>query len=156
MPWTGGSSANGTRTSNRYVDSWPGGHHLVNLGLHAACTVLLFLVLQAMTGATWPSALVAAVFAVHPLHVESVAWATGRKDTLSALFFLLTLAAYYAYATREFIWWRYALVVVCFALGLAAKPMLVTVPFVLLLLDNWPLLRRIVNLFDGSRARPRT
>ena len=103
-----------------------------------------------MTGATWPSAAVAAVFAVHPLHVESVAWATGRKDTLSALFFLLTLAAYYAYATREFIWWRYALVVVCFALGLAAKPMLVTVPFVLLLLDNWPLRR--IEFFDGSRA----
>ncbi len=135
---------------NRYVDSWPGGHHLVNLGIHAACAVLLFLVLQAMTGATWPSAAVAAVFAVHPLHVESVAWATGRKDTLSALLFLLTLAAYYVYATREFSWWRYALVVVAFALGLAAKPMLVSVPFVLLLLDNWPLRR--IELLDGRSA----
>jgi tetratricopeptide (TPR) repeat protein len=135
---------------DRYVDSWPGGHHLVNLGIHAACAALLYLVLQAMTGATWPSAAVAAVFAVHPLHVESVAWATGRKDTLSALFFLLTLAAYHAYATREFSWWRYALVVASFALGLMSKPMLVSVPFVLLLLDNWPL-RRIV-LLDGPRA----
>jgi tetratricopeptide (TPR) repeat protein len=124
---------------DRYVDSWAGGHHLVNLALHALCTVLLFLTLQAMTGATWPSAVVAVLFAVHPLHVESVAWATGRKDTLSALFFILTLAAYKAYAVRRFSWWRYALVVVCFVLGLASKPMLVTVPFVLLLLDYWPL-----------------
>jgi tetratricopeptide (TPR) repeat protein len=124
---------------DRYVDSRPGGHHLVNLALHAICAVLLFLTLQAMTGATWPSAAVAALFAVHPLHVESVAWATGRKDTLSALFFILTLAAYRAYAVRLFSWWRYALVVISFAMGLASKPMLVTVPFVLLLLDYWPL-----------------
>jgi len=126
---------------NRYVNSWPGGHHLVNVLLHAICVVLLFLTLQAMTGATWPSAAVAALFAIHPLHVESVAWATGRKDTLSALFFLLILAAYQAYAKRPFSWWRYALVAVSFMLGLAAKPMLVTVPFVLLLLDFWPLRR---------------
>ena len=126
---------------DRYVQSWPGGHHLVNLGIHASCVVLLYLVLQAMTGATWPSAAVAALFAIHPLHVESVAWATGRKDTLGALFFLLTLAAYHAYATRAFSWWRYALVVVSFGLGLTAKPMLVTVPCVLLLLDYCPLRR---------------
>ncbi len=124
---------------NRYVKSWPGGHHLVNLALHGLCAVLLFLTLQAMTGATWPSAAVAALFAVHPQHVEAVAWATGRKDTLSALFFILTLAAYQGYAIRPFSWWRYALVVVSFVLGLASKPMLVTVPFVLLLLDFWPL-----------------
>jgi tetratricopeptide (TPR) repeat protein len=124
---------------DRYVKSRPGGHHLVNLMLHALCTVLLFLTLQAMTGATWPSATVAALFAVHPLHVESVAWATGRKDTLSTLFFILTLASYKAYAVRPFSWWRYSLVVVSFALGLVSKPMLVTVPFVLLLLDYWPL-----------------
>ena len=124
---------------DRYVKRWPGGHHLVNLALHALCAVLLFLTLQAMTGATWPSATVAALFAVHPLHVESVAWATGRKDTLSALFFILTLAAYQGYAVRPFSWWRYALVVASFILGLASKPMLVTVPFVLLLLDYWPL-----------------
>ena len=126
---------------DRYVKSWPGGHHLVNLALHALCAVLLFLTLQAMTGATWPSAAVAALFAVHPLHVESVAWATGRKDTLSALFFILTLAAYQGYAVRPFSWWRYALVVISFVFGLASKPMLVTVPFVLLLLDYWPLYR---------------
>jgi tetratricopeptide (TPR) repeat protein len=124
---------------DRYVKSWPGGHHLVNMALHAICAVLLFLTLQAMTGATWPSAAVAALFALHPLHVESVAWATGRKDTLSALFFILTLAAYQGYAVRPFSWWRYALVLVSFVLGLASKPMLVTVPFVLPLLDYWPL-----------------
>lgn len=136
---------------DRYVQSWPGGHHLVNLGIHAICVILLYLVLQAMTGATWPSAFVAAVFAIHPLHVESVAWATGRKDTLSALLFLLTLAAYHAYATRVFSWWRYAVVVVTFGLGLTAKPMLVTVPFVLLLLDYWPL-RRIAFFDARNRA----
>ena len=125
----------------RYVDSWPGGHHLVNVLLHAANAVLLFLILQEMTGATWPSALVAALFAIHPLRAESVAWVTERKDMLSGLFFLLTLAAYQAYATRPFSWWRYGLVVVSFALGLTAKSMLVTLPFVLLLLDYWPLRR---------------
>ena len=126
---------------HRYVDSWPGGHHLVNLLLHATCAVLLFLILQKMTGATWPSALVAALFAIHPLRAESVAWVTERKDMLSGLFFLFTLAAYQAYAVRAFSWWRYGLVVVSFALGLTAKSMLVTMPFVLLLLDYWPLRR---------------
>ena len=124
-----------------YVDSWVGGHHLVNVLLHAVNAVLLFLVFQAMTGATWPSALVAALFAIHPLHVESVAWVTERKDLLSGLFFLLTLAAYKAYATRPFSWWRYALVIVSFFLGLTAKSMLVTLPLVMLLLDYWPLRR---------------
>ena len=123
----------------RYVDSWPGGHHLVNVLLHAANAVLLFLILRAMTGGAWPSAVVAALFAIHPLRVESVAWVTERKDMLSGLFFLLTLAAYQAYATRPFSWWRYGLVVISFALGLTAKSMLVTLPFVLLLLDYWPL-----------------
>ncbi len=123
----------------RYVDSWPGGHHLVNVLLHAANAVLLFLILRAMTGGAWPSAVVAALFAIHPLRVESVAWVTERKDMLSGLFFLLTLAAYQAYTTRPFSWWRYGLVVVSFALGLTAKSMLVTLPFVLLLLDYWPL-----------------
>jgi tetratricopeptide (TPR) repeat protein len=125
----------------RYVDSWAGGHHLVNLFLHAANCILLFLVLQEMTGATWPSAFVAALFAIHPLRVESVAWVTGRKDLLSGLFFFLTLAAYQAYVSRRFSWWRYGLVVVTFAMGLMAKSMLVTLPFVLLLLDYWPLQR---------------
>ncbi len=143
----------GTWDANRqrYVDSWPGGHHLVNLFLHASCAVLLFLVLQAMTGATWPSAMVAALFAVHPLRVESVAWATERKDTLSALFFLLTLAAYRAYAVRRFCWWRYGLVIVSFYLGLTAKSMLVTMPLVLLLVDYWPL-RRIFPPRPGDAA----
>ena len=125
----------------RYVDSWPGGHHLVNILLHAANAVLLFLILQSMTGVTWPSAFVAALFAIHPLRVESVAWVTERKDMLSGLFFFLTLAAYQAYTARPFSWWRYGLVVLCFALGLTAKSMLVTLPLVLLLLDYWPLER---------------
>ena len=94
---------------HRYVGSWPGGHHLVNVLLHAVNAVLLFLVLQEMTGATWPSAVVAALFAIHPLRAESVAWVTSRKDMLSGLFFLLTLAAYQGYAARPFSWWRYAL-----------------------------------------------
>jgi protein O-mannosyl-transferase len=125
----------------RYVNSAPGGHHLVNVLLHAACAVLLFLILQEMSCSTWPSAMVAALFAIHPLRAESVAWVAERKDMLSGLFFLLTLAAYQAYAVRRFSWWRYGLVIISFALGLAAKPMLVTLPMVLLLLDFWPLQR---------------
>ena len=110
--------------------------------LHAVNAVLLFLVLQKMTGATWPSAAVAALFAIHPLRVESVAWVTGRKDLLSGLFFLLTLAAYRAYASPSLpMVASMRLVVVCFALGLTAKSMLVTLPFVMLLLDFWPLRR---------------
>ena len=87
----------------------------------------------------WPSALAAAIFAVHPLRVESVAWVAERKDVLSGLFFMLTVWAYVAYAGRPFSWLRYALVVLVYALGLMAKPMLVTLPLVLLLLDYWPL-----------------
>jgi protein O-mannosyl-transferase len=136
----------------RYVNSWPGGHHLVNLLFHAANAVLLFLILQELSGAIWPSAAVAALFAIHPLRVESVAWVTERKDLLSGLFFLLTLAAYQAYAARPFTWWRYALVIVTFSLGLMAKSMLVTVPLVLLLLDYWPL-GRIASPHVGNNAR---
>ena len=117
----------------------PGGHHLTNVLLHAASAILLFLVLRQMTGDLWPSAFVAALFAIHPLHVESVAWVAERKDVLSGLFFMLTLAAYVGYARRPFSLLRYLLVTVLFALGLMAKPMLVTLPFVLLLLDYWPL-----------------
>ncbi len=116
-----------------------GWHHLVNIVLHAATVVLLFLVLRQMTGRFWPSALVAALFAIHPLRVESVAWVAERKDVLSGLFFMLTLGAYVRYAQRPFSWRRYLLLVVLFALGLMAKPMLVTLPLVLLLLDYWPL-----------------
>jgi tetratricopeptide (TPR) repeat protein len=117
-----------------------GAHHLTSVLLHVANTLLLFGLLYRMTGALLRSAFVAALFAVHPLHVESVAWVAERKDVLSTLFFMLTLHAYAAYTRRR----RpagYALVLGLFALGLMAKPMLVTVPFVLLLLDYWPLAR---------------
>jgi tetratricopeptide (TPR) repeat protein len=120
---------------------WPGGHHLTAVLLHVATVLLLFLVLLQMTERRWPSAGVAAIFAVHPLHVESAAWVAERKDVLSGFFFVLTLAAYIGYVRREFSIGRYLLVVLCFALGLLAKPMVVTLPFVLLLLDYWPLRR---------------
>ena len=116
-----------------------GAHHLTNVLLHAATAALLFLVLRQMTRRLWPSAFVAAVFAIHPLRVESVAWVTERKDVLSGLFFMLTLAAYVWYVRRRFSFVRYAAVIVFFAMGLMAKPMLVTLPFLLLLLDYWPL-----------------
>jgi tetratricopeptide (TPR) repeat protein len=143
----------------------PAGHHLTNLLLHTASTLLLFLVLSRMTGALWRSACVAALFAWHPLHVESVAWVAERKDVLSAFFFMLTLWAYerYAEAGRKNAECRmqnaeshttlessrftfhvshyYLLSLLFFALGLMSKPMLVTLPFVLLLLDYWPLRR---------------
>ncbi len=119
-----------------------GGHHATNLLLHAATAVLLFLVLRKMTGRFWPSALATALFALHPMRVESVAWVTERKDVLSGLFFMLTLAAYVGYARHQrFSLVRYLAVIVLFALGLMSKPMLVTLPCVLLLLDYWPLRR---------------
>jgi len=124
-----------------------GSHHLVNVFLHILNSVLLYLILGRMTGAPWRSAMVTALFALHPLHVESVAWVSERKDVLSTLFFLLTLWAYAQYAGRPSLP-RYGLVLGCLALGLTAKPMLVTVPFVLLLLDYWPLER----LGEGSRG----
>ncbi len=117
----------------------PGGHHLTNILLHTATTILLFLVLRRMTGFLWRSAFVAAVFAIHPLRVESVAWVAERKDVLSAFFFMLTLGAYVRYVRRPPSIIRYGTVVVFFALGLLSKNMLVTTPFVLLLLDYWPL-----------------
>ena len=117
----------------------PWGFHLTNVLLHAATTVLLFLVLWRMTGDLWPSALVAAVFAVHPLQVESVAWVAERKGLLAGLFFVLALGAYLQYVRRGSSRTWYAIVVAMFALGLMAKPVLVTFPFVLLLLDYWPL-----------------
>ena len=118
-----------------------GGYHLTNVLLHTASVILLFLVLRQMTGALWRSAFVAAVFAIHPLRVESVAWVAERKDVLSGLFFMLTIGAYVRYARRPWSPARYGLVVLLFALGLMAKPMLVTLPVVLLLLDYWPLRR---------------
>jgi tetratricopeptide (TPR) repeat protein len=118
----------------------PRGHHLTNVFFHLVNTLLLFLVLQRMTGALWRSGFVAALFALHPLHVESVAWVAERKDVLSTLFWMLTLWAYIGYVKRPGVK-RYLLIIVPFALGLMAKPMLVTLPFVLLLLDYWPLER---------------
>ena len=118
----------------------PGWMHLMNLILHLANTLLLFAVLREMTGALWRSAFVAAAFAIHPMHVESVAWIAERKDVLSTLFLLLTLAAYVSYVRRRGLT-RYVLTVLLFALGLLAKPMLVTLPVLLLLLDYWPLER---------------
>jgi len=119
----------------------PGGHHRTNVLLHMMTVLLLFLVLRQMTGSLWRSAFVAAVFAIHPLRVESVAWISERKDVLSGFFFMLTLGAYLRYVRRPFSIWRNATVAVLFALGLISKPMLVTLPFVLLLLDFWPLKR---------------
>jgi hypothetical protein len=117
-----------------------GAHHLVNAALHAANAALLLLVLSRMTGAPGPSLLVAALFAVHPLHVESVAWVSERKDVLSTLFGLLMLGAYAGYARRPGLG-RYLLVALSLAASLLAKPMWVTAPFLLLLLDLWPLQR---------------
>ncbi len=115
-----------------------GGHHAVNVLLHVANTLLLFLVLRRMTGATWRSACVAALFGVHPLHVESVAWVAERKDVLSGLFWMLAMWGYVRYVERP-TRGQYAVVVGWYAMGLMAKPMVVTLPCVLLLLDYWPL-----------------
>jgi hypothetical protein len=119
----------------------PGAHHLSSLLFHLANTLLLFHLLRRLTHALWRSALVAALFAFHPLHVESVAWISERKDVLSTLFFLLAILAYLRYTERPDRK-RYLLTLLVFALGLMAKPMVVTLPFVLLLLDLWPLRRR--------------
>ncbi|NQT10954.1 MAG: tetratricopeptide repeat protein [Desulfobacteraceae bacterium] len=118
----------------------PMGHHWTNLLFHIANTILLFFIFQKMTGAIWKSAFVAALFALHPLHVESVAWVAERKDVLSTFFGMLTILAYIRYVKkRNFL--RYSLIFIFLSLGLMAKPMLVTMPFVLLLLDFWPLER---------------
>jgi tetratricopeptide (TPR) repeat protein len=118
----------------------PGGFHFTNALLHAVAGVLLMWTLTRMTGAFWRSALVAALFTLHPLRVESVAWATERKDVLGSLFWILTMLAYDWYVRQPSLW-RYVLVAVGFALGLLAKPLLVTLPCALLLLDYWPLRR---------------
>lgn len=116
-----------------------GGHHFTSLLLQMLTAILLFLVLRGMTNVVWPSFFVAAVFAVHPLRAESVAWVSERKDVLSGFFFMLTLAAYVRYARGPRSAARYLAVLILFALGLMSKPMLVTLPAVLLLLDYWPL-----------------
>jgi tetratricopeptide (TPR) repeat protein len=130
-----------------------GYHHLVNVFLHILNSLLLYLLLRRMTGGLWRSAMVAVLFALHPLHVESVAWITERKDVLSTLFFMLTLLSYGWYVDRPSVT-RYGVVLGCLALGLMAKPMLVTTPFVLLLLDYWPLgrLQPIPDLTSAKRG----
>jgi protein O-mannosyl-transferase len=118
----------------------PAGHHYVSLLFHAANAVLLFLVLEEATAVAWPSLIVAAIFALHPVNVESVAWAAERKNVLSMFFFLLAMLVYGRYARRGGTW-RYVALNACFALGMMAKPQIITLPFVLLLWDYWPLNR---------------
>ena len=132
------------------TDPW--GHHLTNLLMHVVNTALLFVVLHAMTDAYWRSSFVAAAFGIHPLRIESVAWVAERKDVLSVLFFMLTVAAYFHYIRRSSAR-RYVLMMVVFSLGLMSKPMLVTLPCVLLLLDWWPLQRL---RFAKSLSPPRS
>ena len=130
----------------------PGGHHVTSVLFHVANSVLLFLLLTRMTGAAWRSAFVAALFALHPLHVESVAWVSERKDVLSTFFWISSMWMYFLYVERPRLS-RYILVFFSFALGLMAKPMLVTLPFVLLLLDYWPLNRfRLSQPSDDTLA----
>jgi len=131
----------------------PGGHHLTNLLFHITSTLLLFWLFKRMTGGLWRSGWVALLFALHPLHVESVAWVSERKDVLSTFLWMLTMWTYVAYANRPS-QGRYGLVFLSFALGLLSKPMLVTLPFVLLLVDYWPLRRfptePAKNLYDSQ------
>lgn len=132
----------------------PAGHHLTSLLIHLANTILLFLVLRSMTGALWRSAFAAALFAVHPMHVESVAWVSERKDVLSALFWLLTMAAYLRYVRKP---GRaaYLAVILLYMAGLMAKPMVMTLPLVLLVLDFWPLGRLGIVPADGESGPAR-
>jgi len=123
-----------------------GGFHRTNLILHLLNTLLLFWLFHRMTGAIWKSAFVSAVFALHPLHVESVAWIAERKDVLSAFFWMLTLCLYVLYVEKPVIT-RYLLVLSAFVLALMSKPMVVTLPVILLLLDYWPLRR-----FESKKA----
>jgi hypothetical protein len=129
----------------------PAGHHVTSVVIHVANVLLLFWVLQLGTGLIWRSAFVAALFAVHPLNVESVAWISERKNVLSTLFFLLTIWAYIWY-TRSPNSKRYVAVTVLFILGLMSKPMLVTLPFVLLLVDYWPLERLVPGWPRAKRS----
>lgn len=129
----------------------PIGHHYENVLIHAANALLLFWLLQAATGLTWPSFMVAGLFALHPVNVESVAWASERKNVLSTFFFLLAMHAYQRYVRKTSVK-RYALVAVFFALGLMAKPEIITLPFVLLLWDYWPLDRMFAGASSGDIA----
>ena len=125
------------------------GYHITNLFLHILNTVFLFLAFRRMTGEIWKGAVIAALFAVHPLNIESVVWIAERKNLLSTLFWILTIMAYVHYAEKPG-WISYSVILVCFILGLTAKPVLVTLPFVLLLLDYWPLQR--FSWSDRSRS----
>lgn len=129
----------------------PGAHHIVNVALHLASSIILFLVLARISRKIWPSAFVAILFTVHPLHVESVAWIAERKDVLSGLFWMLTMAAYAFYVERPS-FFRYIFVFIFLAIGLTAKPMLVTLPFVLLLMDYWPLRRGLSSAVSAERT----
>ena len=131
----------------------PGVHHLTNLLFHLANTLLLFWVLSRMTGRPWASTFIAALFALHPLHVESVAWVSERKDVLSTFFWILTMGLYLRYVEQPGIH-RYLLVLLSFTLGLMSKAMLVTLPFVLLLLDYWPLGRFLFKQDSKSSLLP--
>jgi tetratricopeptide (TPR) repeat protein len=128
-----------------------GGHHWTNVVIHILNTVLLFLLIRNLTGAIWRSAFVAALFAIHPINVESVAWVAERKNVLSTFFWILTMLSYVWYVKQPN-WKRYLPVFFSFALGLMSKPMLVTLPFVLLLLDYWPLNRTTMTTADAHQA----
>lgn len=132
----------------------PGFHHLTSICVHAGVTILLFLALRDLTKMFWPSAFAAAIFAVHPLRVESVVWIAERKDVLSGLFFMLTLRAYVRYAqAHPRTWLQYRWVILYLVLGLMCKSMLVTAPLVLLLLDYWPLQRfQTIAKLKGNRT----
>jgi len=114
--------------------------HITNLIFHIINTLLLFAIFRQMTGDIWQSGFIAALFALHPVHVESVAWVSERKDLMFAFFWLLTMWSYHQYVKQPAIW-RYSLVILFFVAGLMSKPMIVTLPFVLLLCDYWPLKR---------------
>jgi len=134
----------------------PGAHLAVNVFLHTLNSLLVFTLLKNMTGCLWRSAIVAALFALHPMHVESVAWAAERKDVLSALLALLSLLAYIRYAKADYPdWKRFVPVTLSLALALMAKPMFVTWPFVMLLLDYWPLNRLVWHPHSGLRQLAR-
>jgi Tfp pilus assembly protein PilF len=130
-----------------------GGHHWTNVIIHIINTLLLFIFFRNVTGAIWPSAFIAALFAIHPLNVESVAWVSERKNVLSTFFWILTMILYVRYVQLPG-WKRYLPVFICFALGLMTKPMLVTLPFVLLLLDYWPLNR--TTLYSQDKEKNQT
>jgi len=168
LTWSGLAWAfTGVKSSNWHPVTWishmidgqlfglsAGGHHLVGLAIHVATSLLLLRLLHRTTGALFPSAFVAAVFALHPLHVESVAWAAERKDVLCAFFWMLSLLAYIRWIEQPNAR-RYAVVLLCFVLGLLSKPMIVTLPITMLLLDVWPL-RRIERTSAASLVREKT